>query len=34
MRSLIIRELINKGYSVKYNQFWDNVGSFNITVTW
>ena len=34
MRSLVIRELIKKGYSIKYNQYWNNEDAFRITISW
>lgn len=34
IRSLVIRELIKKGYSVTHNQYWDSKASINISVSW
>lgn len=34
IREVLIKELEAKGYKVTKNEFWDNLDSFNITVSW
>ncbi len=34
VRNLVIKELKSKGYEIQYNKFWNNSGSFNITIIW
>ena len=34
MRQKIIQDLINQGYKIKYNKFWDNPKSMNISISW
>ena len=34
IRNKIIYDLEKKGYIVKYNEYWDNPNSFNISVSW
>ena len=34
MRSLIVKELIKKGYTVTYNEFWDNPNNLFIGISW